>query len=126
MKSEKELLGQKLQEINLKMGDLPEKWRRESLLSLKKEIGSMMIQAVTQLAETKSLSEHTFQVGSRPLDSAIPPLEPKPSRLFLLSIVAAFFGGAGFYFGQLCKVLLKGSCFVGKFETFWPSCQWIS
>ena len=108
LKSEKELLGQKLQEINLKMGDLPEKWRRESLLSLKKEIGSLMIQAVTQLTETKSLSQHTFQVGSKPLDSAVPPMKPKSSKLFLLSIIAAIFGGAGFYFLQLCRALLKG------------------
>lgn len=108
LKSEKELLGQKLQEINLKMGDLPEKWRRESLLSLKKEVGSMMIQAVTQLAETKSLSQHTFQVGSKPLDPAIPPMKPKSSKLFLLSIIAAVFGGASFYFVQLCRTLLKG------------------
>lgn len=108
LRSEKQLLGQKLKEINYKMGDLPEKWRRESLLKLKKEMGTMMIQAVAQLAESKSLAQSTFQVASKPLDIAIPPTRPNSPRIFFLSFFAAILGAAGCYFFLFCKALLKG------------------
>lgn len=108
LQSEKQLLGQKLKDINNKMSDLPEKWRRESLLKLKKEMGALMLQAVAQLAETKSLAQSTFQVTSKPLDPAIPPVNPKSAKILFLSILAAILGGALCYFLLLCKALLKG------------------
>jgi hypothetical protein len=108
LQSEKDLLKNKLQELNGKMGDLPEKWRRESLLTLKKEIGAMMLEGVSQLVETKSLGQHTFQTASKPLDKAFPPLSPKPPKILLLSLVAAFFSGLGCYFLVFCKALIKG------------------
>jgi hypothetical protein len=108
LKSEKELLKQKLQEINNKMGDLPDKWRRESLLMLKKEIGSMMIHAVSQLTETKFLGQNIFQVTSKPLDSAFPPTNPKTPMMLFWSCVGAIIGALGFYFLILCRTLLRG------------------
>lgn len=108
LRSEKQLLGQKLKEINYKMGDLPEKWRRESLLKLKKEMGTMMIQAVAQLAESKSLAQSTFQVASKPLDIALPSTRPNSPRIFLVSLFAAVLGAAGCYFFLFCKALLRG------------------
>lgn len=108
LESEKELLKDKLGELNDKMADLPEKWRRESLLLLKKEFGAMMLEGVSQLAEAKYLGQHIFQINSKPLDKAFPPLSPQSPRLFIFSLLAALFGSAGAFFFFFCKTLLKG------------------
>ena len=108
LKSEKELIGKNLDAINSKMKDLPEKWRRESLLMLKKEIGSMMVHSISQLTETKFLSQNIFQVTSKPLDIAFPPKQPRSNHILLFSIFAALLGGGGAYFLLFCRDLLKG------------------
>lgn len=108
LEAEKDLLKNKLHELNAKMGELPDKWRRESLLTMKKELGASMLEGVSQIIETKFLGQHTFQIGSKPLDKAIAPLKPKKPGLVMYSILAALFGGALYYFFVLCKTLLKG------------------
>jgi hypothetical protein len=106
--TEKYLLGNKLGELNEKMSDLPEKWRRESLLLLKKQLGAAMIEGISQLAETKSLSQHMFQVNSRPLDRAFPPLKLQSKHLFLLSSVFAVLAAGCCYLLVFCRALCRG------------------
>lgn len=108
LQSEKELLNDKLQEFNLKMSDLPEQWRRESLLTLKKEMGAMMLQSVSQLAETKNLGQHIFQANSKPLDVAIPPTKASSPKLFILSLFSSAMAAFCFYAFLFCKRMLKG------------------
>ena len=108
LKSEKGLLNEKLKELNVQMARLPEKWRRESLLKLKKDVNSMMIEGVSQLAESKYIVQNFYQTGARPLDSAIPPTMPTSPRLLLISLFVAIASGFFYYFGILCKNLLKG------------------
>jgi tyrosine-protein kinase Etk/Wzc len=106
--SEKQLLKDKLDELNLKMSGLPEQWHRESLLLLKKELGAMMLQGVSQLAETKNLSQHIFQASSKPLDVAIPPIKVSAPKIFFFSLFSSFLAAICFYSGIFCKRLLKG------------------
>ncbi len=106
--SEKKLLKEKLHELNLKMSDLPERWRRESLLLLKKEMGAMMLQAVSQLAETKNLSQHIFQASSKPLDVAIPPTGVGAPKIFLFSLFSSLMAAICCYAVIFCKRMLKG------------------
>lgn len=108
LESEKELLKNKLQELNTKMGDLPEKWRRESLLMLKKEFGAMMLEGVSQLAEAKYLGQHIFQISSKPLDRAFPPVRPQSPRVFLISFVSALMAGVCCYLLIFTKSLYEG------------------
>jgi tyrosine-protein kinase Etk/Wzc len=108
LQSEKELLQDKLQELNLKMGDLPEKWRRETLLMLKKELGSMMLQGVSQIAEAKNLGQHIFQANSKPLDMAIPPTQVGSPSILILSFFSSILAALCFYCVILCKNMLKG------------------
>ena len=91
LENEKDLLKHKLGELNAKMGDLPEKWRRESLLMLQKELGAMMLEGVSQLVETKSLGQHTFQISSKPLDKSVPPSVPILKKPFCSSFFQRFF-----------------------------------
>lgn len=108
LQSEKDLLRSKLLELNGKMEELPEKWRRESLLTLKKELGAAMLQGVSQFIETKFLAQHTSQIASKPLDKAIPPFNPKPPKILFYTLVFALFSGVSFCVLIFCKTLFKG------------------
>ncbi|MBY0530167.1 MAG: hypothetical protein K2P51_08305 [Rhabdochlamydiaceae bacterium] len=108
LRQEKKLIEEKLQEISGKMEDLPEKWRRENLLMLKKELGMHMIGGLTQLAETKNIDQHLFQVGSKALDPSYLPIHPRPPHLVLYLFIATFLSALFFYFYHLCKGILKG------------------
>lgn len=106
--AEKKLLQERIQELQVKMGSLPEKWRRENLLLLKKELGLRRIEGMSQLVEATSVGKHLYQASSRPLDLAIVPLHPQPPRLFLLSLLAAVLGGLSCFIFHFCRVLLEG------------------
>jgi hypothetical protein len=106
--TEKDLLQSKLEELNLKMAGLPEKWRRESLLMLKKELGAVMLEGISNLVEMKSLGQHTFQISSRPLDSAVPALQPQPPRVFLKALISALLAAMGCYFVIFSRALFAG------------------
>lgn len=108
LRYEKKLLTEKLQELNLKMGDLPEKWHRESLLMLKKELGAMMLQGISQLAEAKNLGQHTFQASSKPLDLASPPTRINPPKMIVVSLLSSVFAALGFYGFVFSRNLMKG------------------
>ncbi len=108
LESEKDLLGNKLQELNTKMSVLPEKWRRESLLLLQKEIGAMMLEGIFQLTESKYLDQHIFQCASKPLDRALAPIRPKLPRLFLLSIGAVALAGLVAFCAIFSKAVVEG------------------
>lgn len=108
LEAEKDLLKNKLRELNGRMGELPDKWRRESLLAMKKELGASMLEGVSQIIETKFLGQHTFQIASKPLDKAMAPLKPKKPNIVLYSAISALFGGLLYYLFIFCKTLLKG------------------
>jgi tyrosine-protein kinase Etk/Wzc len=106
--AEKNLLKDKLTELNKKMSSLPEKWRRENLLLLKKEFGSRIIGSMTQLVETKNLNQKLYQVSSKHLDLSIPPLKAQHPHLILFSLLAAFLGCFIYYFFKLSIWLIRG------------------
>jgi hypothetical protein len=108
LQSEKKLLKDKLSELNIKMSDLPEQWRRESLLTLKKELGAVMLHGVSQLAETKNLGQHIFQTSSKPLDVAIPPIKVSAPKIFIFSLFSSLMAAICFYVVIFCKKMLKG------------------
>ncbi len=108
LQSEKALLTEKLNELNQKMGDLPEKLRRESVLAMRKELGSTMLQAVSQITETKNLNQHIFQANSKPLDAALPPMRIPSPKILILTVVFGLAAALAYYVYLFCKNLLKG------------------
>jgi hypothetical protein len=106
--AEKHLIQEKITELNQKMSTLPEKWHRENLLLLKKELGSRIIGSMTQLVETKNLNQKLYQVSSKHLDLSVPPLRPQPPHLFIYSLLIAFIGCFSYYTYRLCAQLIKG------------------
>ena len=108
MQQEKKFLEEKLQEISLKMADVPEKWRVENQLLLKKEMCMSLLQGLAELTESKNVGHNLFQADSRPLDRSIPPLFPHPPRIILFSLLAAFLAAIAVYLAHLFRDMAKG------------------
>lgn len=108
LQTEKDLLKNKLHELNGRMEGLPEKWRRESLFRLRTELWASTLEGVSQMVESKFLGQQVFQSASGPLDLATPPLKPQPPKALLYALLATFFLGGLFYFFLFCSMLLRG------------------
>ncbi len=105
---EKQLLAKKMEELRDVAKDLPERWKLEHWLELKTVLGSKIMTAMTELVESKTISQHLHQVGSKPLDLAVVPFLPQKPGLFRLSLLSAFAATFLFFFGSLIRNILRG------------------
>lgn len=94
----KEALTTKITELKHSMQTLPDLWIHENRLKFKTELTKGMMEGLVHIAETKNLSHHLYQVESRPLDKAKPPLLSlypflclKTASLFALSLCIGAF-----------------------------------
>jgi len=116
IKERRNALVQEKQLLERKMGDLrvqasiglPEKLRQEKWLDLKTDMGTKMMEALTELVESKTINHHLHHIESKPLDAAVLPLLPKPPGLFSMAFLGAFGTGFGFFLIQLLRTILKG------------------
>jgi len=108
LEGEKILLENKLKELQDKMIDIPERWRKEKLLNLKAEMNLAMVKTITEMIENKNIGHNLSQVGSKPFGSAIAPLQSKESKVIIYSFILAFLSSAGYFTYQLFKRLLYG------------------
>lgn len=92
---EKKLLTQKMADIRKKMEILPEQWHQEIFLKWKSEMSLRMMQAISQMIESKTMSSNLQQILSKPLDEAIAPLAPDPKWFFLTPILSLFLAWIG-------------------------------
>lgn len=106
--SEKDLLEKKMAELRASMKDLPEKWQLEKWLDLKTKGGIKVMEAITQLIESKTIGHHLHHIESKPLDLAILPTIPQPPHLFQMGFLGAFLTGFGFFFLSLVRTILRG------------------
>jgi len=105
---ERNLLEEKVKEIKVLSKDLPEKWRLEKWLELKTDMVTTMMEAITQVVESKTISHHLHRVGSRPLDLALLPLSTEPPRLLLFTFLGGFLSSFALFFFTLVRQILKG------------------
>ncbi len=98
----------KLLEIKEKMHQLPEKWRLENQLKLKKELNMQILEGLAQLSESKVVNHHLFHVESKPLDPADASLDIEPPHLILFSSIGGLLGGLFFFFFILIRGVVKG------------------
>ncbi|NGX37228.1 MAG: hypothetical protein K1000chlam2_00382 [Chlamydiae bacterium] len=108
MDQEKDNIDQKITELESKMDGLPEKWRLESQLKLKKELILQIIEGLTQLSESKVINHHLFHIESKPLDAADAPLQMHPSHFFLISSMGGIFGGVFYFIAILVVAAARG------------------
>ncbi|OGN55680.1 MAG: hypothetical protein A2796_00695 [Chlamydiae bacterium RIFCSPHIGHO2_01_FULL_44_39] len=88
---EKELLEKQVSRLRGSLAEiLPQKWRFEKWLSMKSHMISKMMDAVTEIVESKNMSIQLHHVQSKPLDMALLPSVPEPPHLFAMAYVGAF------------------------------------
>ena len=108
IQTEKGLVQTKLQELSSKMGHLPEKWRLENHLKLKKDLSMNIIESLAQLSESKIWDLHLYQVECRPLDSSTMPSSPRAPHLLLFSSVGALLGFSSLFFTFFVQGVRRG------------------
>lgn len=105
---EKESINKYLKNLQKDMQSIPKQWKLEKELNFKTEMGLKMMQAITQLIETKTISSHLNKVESKILDYPVLPVSPMPSHVFLYAIIAAFVGCFFSYCYYFFITMLKG------------------
>ncbi|MBF8262808.1 MAG: wzc [Parachlamydiales bacterium] len=108
LKREKEILVKKMHDLRACMNELPEKWRAESLLKLRTEMGVRIMQSVAQLVESKTIGQHLHHVESKPLDPALCPLLPQRPQLLLLGLAGAIIGALAAFIWTFLQSLYRG------------------
>ncbi len=108
LQKEKAVLENKIGTLKTSMQELPELWHQDKRLKFKSELTKGMMEGLTQIAESKNLARHLYQVESKPLDLALPAYAPHPPRLLLKGMAGAI-GFAGlFYFFALIQAFVRG------------------
>jgi len=107
--SEKDLLEKRMEIIRSSLAKiLPEKWRFEKWLGIKTELVSKVMETVTGVVESKTISAHLHHVESKPLDCALVPRAPVSQRLRKMSLVGAFAFPFCLFSFAFIRRLLKG------------------
>ncbi len=105
---EQEALNGKIAELTESMQSLPGLWVHENRLKFKSELTKGMMEGLVHIAETKNLAHHLYQVESRPLDLAKPPLGFIKPYLFAKSLLTFFLGMLLFSILVIIHALIKG------------------
>lgn len=89
-------------------GMLPDKWRFEHWLEMKTAMLQKMMETVTGVVESKTMSSRLHHVASKALDPALIPSVPKSPHLFVFTCLGGFaFALLGFSF-YLIRALFEG------------------
>ncbi|MES2345194.1 MAG: hypothetical protein V4494_04585 [Chlamydiota bacterium] len=95
LKSEESELLDQLHTFREQIANFPDRWLLENEFKFKKKTSMNVMNALTQLTESKLIQQLLFQVESKPLDEAYSPIKPKHPHLFLFTcaagIIALFF-----------------------------------
>lgn len=105
---EHKMVKEKINELTQSMQSLPLLWVDENRLKFKSELTKGMMEGLVTIAETKNLSHHLYQVESRPLDKAKPPLGYVKPLLAAKSILAFVLAAAALSFLILLQNFMKG------------------
>ena len=89
---ERQLLNREMVKLRKSLAEiLPEKWRFEKWLEIKTGMVSKMMETVTEIVESKTMSTQMHHVESKPLDLALLPTAPKHpqlmSKVCMLSLI---------------------------------------
>lgn len=106
---EKKLVQEQLLALQERMKPLPEKWKREKELVMKKDLNASMLVGLTELAESKSIEQQLFHVESKPIDLAFMPYKPDKKYVFSFSLIIAIVFTSVFFIRDLFKWLSKGT-----------------
>lgn len=108
--TEKQLIQDRLAELRKKMStSLPQKWKMENQLQLKKDLYKSMIEGIAQLEESKRVDQNILPSGCKIIDRAIIPKKIQPPGLFLYPVLLSFLVMLSKYIYDFSKRASKGS-----------------
>ncbi len=105
---EQEIVAGKITELQASMQSLPQLWVHENRLKFKSDLTKGMMEGLVSIAETKNLAHHLYQVESKPLDKAKPPLGFIKPLLVAKSTLAFFLGVIILAALAIIHALIKG------------------
>ncbi len=105
---QKELLQKRMSSLREEFVSIADHWKQEQMLQFQKELGIRMVGAVSELVESKTISQHFHQVASKLLDPAIKPLLPKSPKVLLMASVGGILGGSFTFFFLLLQMMFRG------------------
>jgi uncharacterized protein involved in exopolysaccharide biosynthesis len=108
LQKEKAVLENKIEDLKVTLQEVPELWHLHKRLKFKAELTKGMMEGLTHITESKNLSRHLYQVESKPLDAALPPLAPQSPRLLIKCVGGALFAILCYAFFALIHTLIKG------------------
>ncbi len=112
---EKEILTKKMGEISALLAKvMPEKWRFEKWLEIKTAMVSKVMETVTEVVESKTMTNQLHHVESKPLDLAFVPTVPLSSHLRQMFYLGALVFPTLIFSFAFIRRLLKG--FPADFE----------
>lgn len=89
--AEKNLLEKKMTEIRASLASvMPEKWKFERWLGIKTSMLNKMMETITEIVESKTITSHLHHIKSKALDVALLPSYPVPPRLYRIFFLGAF------------------------------------
>lgn len=104
---EQAALDGKISELKETMQSLPQLWVHENSLKFKSDLTKGMMEGLVGIAETKNLAHHLYQVESRPLDKAKPPLSYVKPWLVAKSLSALFLSATFFALLALLHAFIR-------------------
>lgn len=85
LEQEKTVLESKIGELKNNLQSIPALWQIDKKLKFRAELTKGMMEGLTQITESKNLSQNLYQVESKPLDPALTPYSPLPPQLLFKS-----------------------------------------
>lgn len=108
LQKESVVFTEKIDELKASLHVIPDLWLLEKQLGFRGELMKGMMEGLTQITESKNLSRHLYQVESKPLDTALVPLNPVPSHSVVKSVLISFAAATALYLLYLITAFLKG------------------
>jgi hypothetical protein len=105
---EKQLLEQQMKTLRSQLASLPEKWYEEQLFDLKSKSNQMIMEAIVQLVETKTIGHRLHQVGSKPIDAAVSAFLPVFPYASLTVCLGALLCGGCYFFANFLQQAARG------------------
>jgi hypothetical protein len=105
--NEKKLIEEKLGDLSSDLSDLPEKWHLEQQLKFKTALAQGVMQAVSQVAEGKTIEHQLKSNNSKPIDTPFCKVRPTYPMLLIKSLLFALFGTTIFSFYLALKRIVK-------------------
>jgi hypothetical protein len=105
---EKSVIEHKMKDLTLRFHDVPQLWQLDKKLKFRAELTKGVMEGLAQITESKTLAQHLYQVESKPIDSALTPIDPLPPYLFVKAALVGLALLVLSYLFFLIRALVKG------------------